>query len=442
MDPKTITVQFAWLGGENLTPNVTFAFSDGRIESVTTDARDGESLPGIAVPGLVSAHSHAFHRALRGRTHRGGGDFWAWRDPMYELAGRLTPERYEVLAHAVFCEMLRSGITAVGEFHYVHHQTNGTPYDDPNAMQWAVLQAAERAGIRITLLDTLYLTADVDGSPLASEQRRFSDGTSESWAERVRALSNGVGERARVGVAAHSVRAVPADDLAVVSELGEDLEVPVHIHVSEQPAENRACLATHGCTPVELLADNGFLGSRTTLVHATHTSESDRDLIAAAGAGVCFCPTTEADLGDGIGPAHEYTSRGVPICLGSDSNAIIDSFEEARRLEHHDRLRVGRRGVHSPADLLTSATSVGALALGWDAGRLEVGALADMVILDADHLDLAGTNPEDGVASVVMGATRAAVTHVMVDGEFVLSPGFDALSDSVEIGQAIKMAWT
>lgn len=361
---------------------------------------------------------------------------------MYELATRLTPQRYEVLAHAVFTEMLRSGITAVGEFHYVHHQPDGTPHDDPNAMQRSVLRAAERVGIRITLLDTLYLTADVDGSPLGPEQRRFSDGTSASWAERVRALSSGVGERARVGVAAHSVRAVPLRDLDVVSELGEELDAPVHIHVSEQPAENRACLAAHGRTPVELLADSGFLGSQTTLVHATHTSERDRDLLAAAGAAVCFCPTTEADLGDGIGPAHEYASRGVSISLGSDSNTIIDLFEEARRLEHHDRLRLGRRGVHSPSGLLSSATAVGAAALGWDAGRLETGALADIVILDSDHLDVAGANPEQGVASIVMGATRAAVSHVMVGGEFVLSPGADALMDSKEIGRAITMAWT
>jgi formiminoglutamate deiminase len=440
---SVLAVDHAWLGGEDLAPNVRFTISEGRIESIeAADGRGADSIAGIAFPGLVSAHSHAFHRALRGRTHRIGGDFWAWRNPMYELAGRLTPDRYEALAAAVFGEMLRAGITTVGEFHYVHHRPDGTPYEDPNAMQGALLAAADRTGIRITLLDTLYLTADVDGSALAPEQRRFSDGTSAAWSSRVRALAGSVtSERAKVGVAAHSVRAVPGHDLEVVFRLSDELVCPLHIHVSEQPAENEACLAAHQMTPVAWLEDHGLLVSRTTLVHATHTTEADRDLIARSGAGVCLCPTTEADLGDGTGPASEYRALGVPLSLGSDSNAVVDILEEARRVEHHDRLRLRRRGVHSPAALLRSATFEGARALGWDSGRLEPGALADIVVVDPEHLDLSGFDLVNGVATLVMAATRASVTHVLVGGETVLSPGGSSLPDEAAIGGAIERAW-
>lgn len=342
----------------------------------------------------------------------------------------------------MFSELLRAGITTVGEFHYVHHRSDGTPYEDSNAMQRALLAAAHRTGIRITLLDTLYLTADVDGSALASEQLRFSDGTSARWSSRVSELAESVtSERARVGVAAHSVRAVPGDDLGAVLGLSDQLDCPMHVHVSEQPAENEACLAAHHVTPVGWLEDHGLLTSRTTLVHATHTTDADRDLIARSGAGVCLCPTTEADLGDGIGPASEYAALGVPLSLGSDSNAIIDIFEEARRVEHHDRLRLGRRGVHSPAGLLRSATVEGARALGWDSGRLEPGGLADIVIVDPEHLDLSGMDPGNGVAALVMAATRASVTHVLVGGETVLSPNGSSLLDEAAIGDAIERAW-
>lgn len=361
---------------------------------------------------------------------------------MYELANRLTPERYEALAVAVFGEMLRSGITTVGEFHYVHHQPDGSRYEDINAMQRALLRAAARVGIRITLLDTLYLSGDVDGSSLAPEQARFSDGDSAAWADRVKSLAQEPGDRATVGVAAHSVRAVPGDDLEAVAALGDELDCPVHIHVSEQPGENDACLAAHGMTPVAWLEDRKVLNERTTLVHATHTSEADRDVIAGSGAGVCFCPTTEADLGDGIGPAAEYDSLGIPISLGSDSNAIVDVFEEARRVEHHDRLRLGRRGLHSPADLLHMGTSAGAGALGWNTGRLMPGAEADIIVIDSNHLDLAGIDPGHGLASVVMGATRAAVTHVLVGGQTLLSPAGSSLPSEHAMAEAIRMAWS
>lgn len=443
MAAQILNVEHAWLGGAGLAADVSITISDGRIESVEPNrVREGGTIPGIALPGLVSAHSHAFHRALRGRTHAVGGDFWSWREPMYELADRLDPERFEILAVAVFSEMLRAGITTVGEFHYLHHQPGGSPYDEPNAMGMALLSAASTTGIRMTLLDTLYLTADVEGAPLSEHQARFSDGTPEAWSDRVRALAQAAGGRARVGVAAHSVRAVPGPGLDAVTALGDEIGCPVHVHVSEQRAENDACRAATGRSPVEWLADHGVLGPRTTLVHATHTSESDRRLIADTGSSVCFCPTTEADLGDGIGPALEYVDAGVPLSLGSDSNAIIDILEEARSVEHHDRLRLGRRGLHSPTDLLHSATGQGAKSLGWDSGAIREGTEADLIIIDPDHPDLAGLDPSEGASAVIMGATRAVVTHVLVAGELVLSPAGSTLPSGEEIGDVVRMVWS
>ena len=406
--------EYAWLGGDTLTAGVTIELDNGRIAAIGTGP--GESVSGIALPGMVSAHSHAFHRALRGRTHESGGDFWAWREPMYELANDLTPESYRELATAVFTEMVASGITSVGEFHYLHHQPGGSPYPEPNAMGYAILEAAADVGIRITLLDTLYLTSEVNGEPPLPQQLRFSDGSSQAWAERVKAIRV-PNAAARVGVAAHSVRAVPAADLEWAAHLANELTCPLHIHVSEQPDENNATMATHGKSPIGVLGDCGFLTYNTTLIHATHTTVDDRSAISSAGATVCFCPTTEADLGDGIGPAMEYSELGVPLCIGSDSNAIIDPFEEMRRVEHHDRLRLQRRGLHSPVSLLSMATANGARSLGWDSGHLEVGAPGDITVVDHQHLDMASLEPSLG--SVVMAATRASVQLVIIDGRCV-----------------------
>lgn len=408
----------AWLGDDAFEENVRITTADGVITSITPDAPpdDNATRLDIVLPGFVTAHSHAFHRALRGRTHQRGGDFWAWRQPMYELATSLTPKSYYRLAVDVFGEMVRSGYTTVGEFHYVHHRPGGEPYSDPNAMGLAVADAAESVGIRLTLLDTLYLTAGVGGEALAPEQERFSDGDAESWSDRVRSLADHFADHPLidVGVAAHSVRAVPLDALPVVASTARAIGGPLHIHVSEQPAENDACIEVHGATPIELLDDHGVLGPTTTLVHATHLTDDDIARIAASGSIVCFCPTTEADLGDGIGPAAELVASGVTLCTGSDSNAVIDPLREMWGIEQHDRLRRGERGLHAPSDLLRSATTAGMRSLGWPDGGLAPGQPADFVSLSADGLDLAGT-PAD-LPAVVSAATRAAVTDVVVAG--------------------------
>lgn len=424
--------EYAWLPEHaEPTPDVLIETADGRITAVTPLVGDGapaagvevladaERLPGLTLPGLANAHSHAFHRALRGRTHGGRGDFWTWRDRMYAVAARLAPDSYLALARAVYAEMALAGITCVGEFHYLHHNPDGTPYADPNAMGEALVEAAAQAGIRITLLDTCYLTATVDGQPLTGPQRRFGDGDALRWAERVAAFAP-AGDHARVGAAIHSVRAVPAGQLATVANWADRRGAPLHVHLSEQPAENDACRAVHGRTPTRLLADHGALGPHTTAVHATHLTSGDLTLLGDAGTGVCLCPTTERDLADGIGPARRMADVGLPLSLGSDSHAVVDLFEEARAVELDERLRTRRRGHFGAAELRDAATVGGHAALGWrDAGRLAVGARADLVTVRLDSPRTAGVPP----VGAWFAAGAADVAQVVVDGRTVVRDG-------------------
>jgi formiminoglutamate deiminase len=373
-------------------------------------------LRGLTVPGLANAHSHAFHRALRGRTHDGGGDFWSWREAMYAVADRLDPDSYLVLARATFAEMALAGITCVGEFHYLHHGPGGTAYGDPNAMGAAVAQAAREAGIRITVLDTCYLAGGF-GQDLTAPQLRFSDGDIGGWLGRVSRFDPGPG--AKLGAAVHSVRAVPARDIEMVAEWAARGAV-LHAHVSEQPAENEACLAAHNRTPTALLHQAGALASNFTAVHGTHLTDSDIELYGLNRATVCFCPTTERDLADGVGPAAALRAAGAALSLGSDSHAVIDLFEEARGLELDERLITGRRGGHSAADLLSAATEAGHACLGWrDAGRIETGALADLVTIALNTPRTAGCPPT--AATAVFAASAADVTHVLVSGRVVVA---------------------
>ncbi len=407
----------AWVDGATAS-GVRLEVADGRISAVEPDAeaREGdERLTGMVLPGFANAHSHAFHRALRGRTHAGPGSFWTWREQMYRAAGRLGPESYHRLARATFAEMALAGITAVGEFHYLHHQQDGAPYPNANAMGEALIDAAADAGIRITLLDTVYLHGGLDSEgyqAVAEEQRRFSDGRVPDWRDRVATLRPA--RHVRIGAAIHSVRAVDHGAIVQVAQWTRELEYPLHVHVSEQPAENEQVLAHHGVTPTGVLHDSGALGPLTTLVHGTHLSPGDIDAVARTGTGVCFCPTTERDLADGIGPAGELAAAGVALPLGSDSHAVIDVFEEARALELDERLRTGRRGTISAGALLAAAGENGHRALGWDdAGRIQVGARADFVVVDLASVRTAGT-PAD--AALVFTAGGADVTDVVADG--------------------------
>jgi formiminoglutamate deiminase len=421
--PKVLWCEHAWLGGERAEAGILIELEGGRIASVETGVasppQGATSLAGVTIPGLANAHSHAFQRALRGRTQTGRGDFWTWRERMYEVAGALDPDTYRVLARATFGEMALAGITGVGEFHYLHHTQDGAPYEDPNEMGTAVIEAARQAGIRITLLDTCYLHGGVGEEPEGS-QRRFSDGSAEAWAQRVSALEPGPG--ARLGAAIHSVRAVDPGGAAVVAALAAERSWPLHAHVSEQPAENERCLEAFGRTPSAVLAEAGALSERFTAVHATHLADHDFDLLG--GCGVCLCPTTERDLADGVGPARRLLGAGARLSLGTDSHAVIDLFEEARAVELDERLVEGERGAHSAATLLAAATAAGQASIGWaEAGRIATGALADLVTVGLESVRLAGATADHLIESVVFAAGAPDVRNVIVGGEFIVRDG-------------------
>jgi formiminoglutamate deiminase len=412
---STFHCEYAWLGGDHVDADVTIAVDDGVITEVVTDERPpprgATRLAGVTIPGFVDAHSHAFHRVLRGRAQR-AGDFWAWRDEMYRVAAALDPDSYRVLAECVFAESALAGITSVYEFHYLHHRSGGARYDDPNAMGYALAAAASAAGVRLTLLDTCYLRAGFDEQPLDPVQRRFCDGNADEWAARVSTFSPDAG--VTVGAAVHSVRAVDAASMATVAAWAAAAGAPLHVHVSEQPAENDACVAATGRSPTALCADAGVLGPRTIAVHATHVTDDDISLIATTATTVCLCPTTERDLGDGIGPAAAFASAGSPIVLGTDSHAVVDPFEEARAVDLDERLRSGRRGARAPAALLGAATA---------SSGLRAGMPADFVAVDLGSVRLAGFDPADGAAHLVFAASAADVRDVFVGAEPVVAGG-------------------
>lgn len=429
----------AWLGGEQAVADVLVETSAGTITAVTAGvpAPPGATVfAGLTIPGMANAHSHAFHRALRGRTHSGAGTFWTWREQMYTVAATLDPESYFRLARATFAEMVLAGVTCVGEFHYLHHQPDGSPYADPNEMGRAMLAAAADAGLRITLLDTCYLHGG-PGLPLDAVQRRYGDGSAPRWAERVDQLDDS--PHARIGAAIHSVRAVDPASIEAVAAWADRRACPLHAHVSEQPAENEQSHAAFGASPTAVLARHGALGDRFSAVHATHVTEADVALLAGAGSVVCMCPTTERDLADGIAPTAAFRAAGVGITLGSDSNAVIDLFEEARAVELDERLATGERGNHRPEALLTAATDAGHRSLGWpDAGRIEVGALADLVHVGLGSVRLTGTGADRSIAGVVFAATAADVADVVVGGEHVVRGGrHRSLDVAAELDAAI-----
>lgn len=424
----------ALIDGEPVEGARVTADESGHIRRLETGvaAHADDAVLGFVVPGFGNAHSHVFHRALRGRTHDEGGDFWRWRQRMYAAAAALDPQRYEELARAVFAEMLTSGYTAVGEFHYLHHRRDGSPWAgrdephavephamEPHAMEQALARAARATGIRLTLLDTCYLAGGI-GQPLAPEQRGFSDGTAELWLERWHALRASLvqwGDTVSLGAALHSVRGVPRAAIATVLA-GLPADIPLHIHLSEQPQENEDCLRESGLTPTGLLAELGALSPRLSVVHATHLTDADITLLGDAGVTAVFCPMTEADLGDGIGPARRLADAGVRLALGSDQNAVVDPLLEVRGLEYGERLASGRRGRFSPLELAGIAADNGYRALGLDGG-LRVGACCDLVELDSVSVRTAGCAPNQ----LLFAASAADVRSVIVGGRVVARAG-------------------
>ena len=389
------------------------AGGDGVVTTVTDDVdpAPGDLRIRTAVPGAANAHSHAFHRALRGRTHSGDGDFWTWRELMYRTAGRLTPQNYGMLARAVFAEMLAAGFTAVGEFHYVHHRPDGTAY--PHEMELALAEAAAGIGIRLTLLDTAYLAGGV-GADLSTEQTRFGDASADAYLRRWHELAE---RMPGLGAAIHSVRAVAPDDIRTIVA-GLPADIPLHVHLSEQPQENADVQAAFGMTPTGVLERAGAIGPRLSVVHATHLTDDDIRLLGTGGVSVVMCPTTEADLGDGIGPARELRDAGATLALGSDQNAVIDPLLEVRGLEMQDRLRTRRRGRFTLPELSRALGADGYRSLGL-AAPLAVGGPLDLVELDTRSVRTTGAETDQ----LLLCATASDVRRVVVGGRIVAEDG-------------------
>jgi formiminoglutamate deiminase len=396
----------AWLG--HPAQNVLIEVEGGRIKTISEGApapHDATVLRGWTFPGFANAHSHAFQRLLRGDVESSASDFWEWRSRMYGYT-EWDPADYFNHARRVFREMLEAGITAVGEFHYLHGHGN--------ELGVALIDAAREEGIRITLIDACYLRGSLDGRPLDPEQQTFSDGDADSWARRVDELREADG--VRIAAAIHSVRAVDPESMRVVAAWARDRKAPFHIHLAEQPGEVDECLRVEGCTPVELLEREGILGPDLTAVHAIHVNDRDIRLLGDNEVTVCACPTTERDLGDRVGPLTALADAGCALAVGSDSNAVIDVLEEGRGLELDQRRATGRRVLHEPEELFSATTVNGMRALGWDAGALRAGMLGDFVTVHKDDTE----RREISLAQLIYTFSGRDVTNVVVGGETVM----------------------
>ena len=388
-----------------------FAGEDGRITRLSSEPADLDRalrMPGRAIlPGLVNVHSHAFQRVIRGRTETRTSDrdtFWTWRVAMYHAANRVSAEAMYHVARMAFLEMLVSGITTVGEFHYVHHSENGAPYAERNLLALGILRAAREVGLRIALLRTAYVRAGWNKPPDPG-QIRFLTPRVEDFLADTDALRQTAGsDLAWVGVAPHSIRAVPLDYLLKVSEYARANDLPLHMHVAEQPAEVEASIREYGCRPVELLHREGLLDSRFTTIHAIHITPQEAEFLGRSQ--VCACPTSERNLGDGAVPADLLYDAGAGICFGSDSNIQIDLLEDARQLEYHLRMNKLERVILSKSDdlarrLFQSATETGAASLGAPGGRLAPGRAADFFTVDLNDLSVAGADGASLLGHVV-----------------------------------------
>jgi formimidoylglutamate deiminase len=399
---------------------------EGYISAIAereTDTEITDVLPGIALlPAFVNTHSHAFQRALRGRTQhaRSSHDtFWTWRHVMYEEAQRLTPDLLYQNTLQTYREMLMAGYSSVGEFHYVHHQPGGQPYVNQNTMSEAILQAGHDAGIRVVLLLAAYVQGNFHQSP-DRNQRRFCDASLDAYLARVDALRiQGV----HLGVAPHSVRAVPTEWLCAIASYSRSYHLPLHIHADEQIAEIEHCQQAEGCTPIELLERCGTLGPQTTIVHATHANQKEIALLAQWGVSICVCPTTEGDLGDGIAPYSEFVAANIPLAIGSDSNTRLDPLEELRWAEYSARMRYRQRRVlvadeytSLGSSLLTYGTQAGANALGLQTGSIAPGMPADFVTIDLHSPSLAGWTPDTFLDTLFFGASSQVITQTWVQG--------------------------
>jgi formimidoylglutamate deiminase len=416
---------------------------NGRIAGITPDA-NGEGatrLAGAVVPGMPNVHSHAFQRALAGRLERatsGRDNFWTWREGMYDLATRANPDDVESIAEYLYVQMLEAGYTSVGEFHYLHNDTNGAPYATRTEMSDRIISAAERTGISLTLLLVLYRHADFGDEAVLPAQRRFVTSV-EDLAGMLQTLQS----RTRVGVAPHSLRAVTQHELReLLAAIAAYENTPVHIHIAEQRREVEDCIRRYGSNPIAWLLANAPVNGAWTLVHATHLEPHDTRALAESEAVVGLCPTTEANLGDGIFPAESFLRAGGRIAIGSDSHVAVDPAEELRLLEYGQRLARQSRSLLD--QLYPRAARGGAQSLGIQAGTLEPGKRADLVSLDLDNVAFAGCAPDTLLDAWLFGGGRNLVKDVFAGGTHVVRDGRHLRRDAAECAfkQTMKRLFT
>jgi formimidoylglutamate deiminase len=449
--------------GKFVAGTALFCDDQGKIVRLSREANDlanARRLPSRAIlPGLVNTHSHTFQRVIRGRTeHRSKADrdtFWTWREKMYQAAARLSPEDIYQGARMAFVEMALTGITTVGEFHYLHHQADGTPYTDPLLTNKLVIQAAREVGLRIALLRTAYVRSGFQQPPDPG-QTRFITHDPEEFAAGCEELDRWAAEKypagtVQVGVAPHSIRACQLDYFRQVDAYARRKKCPVHVHVSEQPAENEQCQAEHGATPIALFAREGFLSDRFTAIHAIHITGEEVRLLAKHRARVCACPTSERDLGDGAVPARQLLRAGVPVGLGSDSQVQIDLLEDARLLEYHLRMQSLERLILAPDPegpgtlanrLFAAATRSGAESLEIGDAELREGSFADFFTVDLQDPSVADPDPETLLTNIVFSAERTAIREVYVGGKQIVAHGRhhaqeETVRDFVQVQQRI-----
>lgn len=434
------------LQGDQWRSGVVLSLADGIITAIEHGpAHSAEiSINGIVVPGMPNAHSHSFQRCLAGLTGPQGGrhdSFWSWRDAMYRTANRISPEQYGMVAEWVFIEMLKAGYTSCAEFHYLHNQPGGAVYPEPAEMSMQLIRAACTSGIAMTLLPVLYCTAGFGKEGVSGEQNRFANSPDE-YLHLLEYCKSAVEEKPLIelGIAPHSLRAVPGQVLHEVLQSWPGWQCPVHIHIAEQPAEVEECKKYLGARPLEYLLDQFSVDARWCLVHATHLSDSELRNAAQSGATAGLCPTTEADLGDGTFRTAEWLKAGGRFAIGSDSNVRISVSEELRLLEYNERLKSGERNVlvgdmmNCGSFLYKHAAGSGAVALGQPVGRLEPGYRADLLELDGGHELLNGRNPDLALETWVFAGDQSMLNSVWVAGRRIVERGYHVAEESSRKG--------
>jgi formimidoylglutamate deiminase len=456
--PRLLWAPLAWTP-EGWREHVVLRIGDdGRWAELTPSVArppDGSTpLQGPVLPGLVDAHSHAFQRAFAGLAERRESeqdDFWSWRDRMYSVALRITPEQLRAVAAHLYVELLRGGYTQVCEFHYLQHDHEGRPYADPLELSWALADAAAEAGVGLTLLPVLYERAGFAQPALREDQRRFATGAGDAW-QRANRIAESGRPLLKAGLAIHSLRAAAPQSIAELRRLAEGFGGPIHIHVAEQTAEVDDCVAATGARPIEWLAREGMLDARWQLVHATHATRAEIEAVARSGAGVVICPSTEGNLGDGLADLPGWLDAGVPMTIGSDSHVTRAWREELRWLEYGQRLALRRRniaaapreGLPSTAERLYSrAVAAGAAAAGEPAWGLTPGARADALVVDVHDHSLLGIPARNTLDALVFSSPGRPWRDVMVAGRWVVRDHRHAGTDGVarRFAEAMRELW-